>query len=432
MMKIQNSNAISAFGGINFVFQLLDEDHYGDLFNQHLPSLPAQSTYSWKDIIYSILSVYLCGGDCVEDIQSHLRPHFKRNPFINLPSSDTVLKRLKELSKDNIQCFTKRGSVEHSYNRNSLLEDLNVSLLKKLGAFAKDEIVLDYDNTILFNEKSDSKMTYKRNPGYQPGVCTINEEQVLYIENRNGNSDAKSFQSDTLSRVFDLLQANNIKKADHFRADAASYQYDVIELLEHEVHNFYIGCRNSYVEKYFSQIQKWEPITDSKNEVMEIGELTITPFQKQAKANKKTPKEYRLIVKRKQKKEKQLNIFTQDAYEYRAILTNNETFNATEIAQFYNHRGNMEKQFDILKNDFGWDHMPFSELKNNTVFLYITAYCRNLYKHIISYFSRKTRTLKSSFRVKKFLFRFIILPAKWVKQARQNKLRIYGNLAFVT
>jgi hypothetical protein len=394
-MKVINSNTISAFGGINFVFEHLEKGNYNNLFDRYLPELAPQSTYNWKDIIYSILSIYLCGGDCIEDLQIHLKRHFQRNPFINVPSSDTVLKRLKEISEDSNHCFTRRGTVEHTYNRNSKLEELNVELLKKLGAFSKDEIIIDYDNTIIFNEKSDSKMTYKRNPGYQPGVCTLNEEQVLYIENRNGNSDAKSFQADTIRRIFTLLKSKGIKKADHFRADAASYQYDVIKLLE-------AGVKN------------------------------LTPFQRQASNNKKSAHEYRLIVKRKPKKDGQLNLFTQDAYEYRAILTNNKVLRTEEVVHFYNHRGNMEKQFDILKNDFGWNHMPFSKLKQNTVFLYITAICRNLYHNIIGHFSKIIKSLKPTFRVKKFLFRFIILPAKWIKRARQNYLRIYGKINFST
>ncbi len=432
MMKVQNCSTISAFGGINFVFKYLEEGNLDELFDKHFPQLANQSVYSWKDIIYSILSIYLCGGDCIEDLQLHLKTHFAKNPFVNLPSSDTVLKRLKELSEESNQCFTKRGIVEHSYNRNSKLEALNVSLLEKLGAFSKDEITLDYDNTILFTEKSDSKMTYKRNHGYQPGVCTLNEEQVLYIENRNGNSDAKSFQTDTLERIFTLLKSKGIRKADHFRADAASYQFDVINLLKEEVNNFYIGCRNSYIEKYYSQISKWESITDTANETIEIGELTINPFQKQARRNKMAFEEYRLIVKRKPTSDGQLNLFTQDHYQYRAILTNNFQWSAAEIARFYNHRGNMEKQFDILKNDFGWNCMPFSKLSQNTVFLYITAICRNLYHNIIRYFSEKTNSLKPNFRVKKFLFRFIILPAKWIKRSRQNYLKVYGKLRFST
>tara|TARA_R110001583_G_scaffold86177_1_gene225398 strand:- start:4978 stop:5199 length:222 start_codon:yes stop_codon:yes gene_type:complete len=71
----------------------------------------------------------------------------------------------------------------------------------------------------------------------------------------------------------------------------------------------------------------------------------------------------------------------------------------------------MEKQFDILKNDFGWGHMPFSSLADNNVFLYFAAMCRNPYNNIIKVFSKKHKGPKPNFRMKKFLFRFIILQA---------------------
>lgn len=425
-MKVLNSKPISAFGGMNFVLEYLKSRSISEVFSDNLPQLSEQSKYTWNDIVGSLLSIYICGGDCIEDLQTHLKDHFANNPFISLPSPDTVLRRLSELSTNSQSCRTKRGNIDHIYNTNPKLEQLNIALLKKLGAFDAEELTLDYDNTIIFNEKQDSKMTYKRNPGYQPGVCTLNEEQVLYIENRNGNSDAKSFQSDTLKRLFSLLATHKVDVIDNFRADAASYQYDVIDCLHHNVKNFYVGCRNSYVEKYFTQITTWEAITDSCNEAIEVGEITITPFQQQAKEQGKKAHNYRLIVKRKLKKDTQLDVFTQDAYEYRAILTNSKKQSAIEVALFYNHRGNMEKQFDILKNDFGWRKMPFSKLEQNTVFLYLTAICRSLYKIIICHFSKKVKTLKPTFRVKKFLFRFIIVPAKWIKRSRQIQLILYG------
>ena len=433
-MKIQKSKSISAFGGMNFVLEHLENNKIGDHFNQQLPVLAQQSHYTWKDIIYSILSIYLCGGDHIEDLHTHLKPHFHNNPFVKIPSPDTILKRMSELTQENKTCHTKRGKIEHSYNTNKVLEQLNISLLKKLGVFNLKEVILDYDNTIIFNEKSDSKMTYKRNPGYQPGVCALNEEHILYIENRNGNSDAKSFQTDTLERLFGLLNKNKIRKADHFRADAASYQYDVVKLLDKEVKNFYIGCRNSYIDKYFSQVQEWHLMDDDdeNQNSMEVGEIFIIPFCKQSKDDGVEPKKYRLIVKRSLKDDCQLDLFTQDTYEYRAILTNNLDLSPIEIARFYNHRGNMEKQFDILKNDFGWGAMPFSTLEKNTTFLYFTAICRNLYHRIINCFASKFKILKSTFRIKKFLFRFIILPSKWIYRSRQRYLRIYGTVNFST
>lgn len=431
-MKIQKSNGISAFGGMNFVLEHLKHNGYYELFNQQLPSLKKQSKYNWCDIFNSMLSIYMCGGDCIEDLQTHLKFHFHNNPFINIPSPDTVLRRLSELSEESQTCRTKRGKVDHLFSTNKTLEQLNISVLVHLGVFQAKELILDYDNTIIFNEKSDSKMTYKRNPGYQPGVCTINENQVLYIENRNGNSDAKSFQTETLKRLFKLLNNNNINTIDHFRADAASYQYDVVTVLEKHVNNFYIGCRNSYVEKYFAQVKQWHSINSEDQDSIEVGELIITPFRGQAKDDGATPKPYRLVVKRSPNPNGQINMFTNDAYEYRAILTNNLESTSVEVALFYNHRGNMEKQFDILKNDFGWNAMPFSTLAKNTTFLYFTAMCRNLYHSIIKHFSTKVKALKPTFRIKKFLFRFIILPAKWITRSRQKQLRVFGKINFCT
>lgn len=271
-------------------------------------------------------------------------------------------------------------------------------------------------------------MTYKWDYGYQPGVCTINEEHILYIENRNGNSDAKSFQVDTLKRAFDLLDS---KKIHNFRADAASYQYDVISLLQNKVDNFYIGCRNSYIEKYFAKVANWEEMED-KDGPHEVGSIEIVPFKKQAESNKEEARTYRVVVKRKAKKDGQVDIFTQEAYEYRAILTNDFDKDAKRVAAFYNQRGNMERQFDILKNDFGWNNMSFSTFDKNLVFLYFTAIFRNLYNKVIRYFSQGNRFLKPNYRIKKFIFRFIVLPAKWIQQGRQLKLSIYSSKDYCT
>ena len=98
-MKVQRSDEISAFGGINFVFDFLESNNFGALLNRELPSLKSQSQYNWKDIIYALMSVYFCGGEYIEDLGTHLSPHFKKNPFVKIPSPDTVLRRLQQLSE---------------------------------------------------------------------------------------------------------------------------------------------------------------------------------------------------------------------------------------------------------------------------------------------------------------------------------------------
>lgn len=426
-MKVITSGAISAFGGLNFVHHHLDRLGIAQTLQASLPDLAAQSQYSWKDVFYSLLSVFYCGGDCIEDVKTVLQDHFKYSRLFHLCSPDTILRRLKALSCADDTCMTPRGSVQHQYNANQLMTDLNIRLLQKLNTFDTEELILDYDNTVVFAEKQDCKMTYKREYGYQPGVCFINEDTVLYVENRNGNSDAKSFQNETLTRMFDRLEANGVRRSYTFRADAASYQFEVIQLLEKKNCTFFIGARNSYVEKYFSQIQKWEKTKDKLGEEIWIGEIHIRPFEKRYKSGQLPPL-YRLLVTRKKRSDQQVNLFTQDCYEYRAVITNDQSLNVKEGLSFYQHRGAVERQFDVLKNDFGWKQIPFSHLAENTVFMYFTAMFRNLYNVIIHLLSRKYTRVKTSYRMKRFIFSFISIPAKWVRRSRQWHLRIYGKI----
>ena len=63
-----------------------------------------------------------------------------------------------------------------------------------------------------------------------------------------------------------------------------------------------------------------------------------------------------------------------------------------------------------------------------TVFLLITAMAANFYRYIVALpLMAVLFGIKATDRVKSFLFRFIAVPAKWVRMARQYKLNIYSN-----
>ncbi len=65
--------------------------------------------------------------------------------------------------------------------------------------------------------------------GYHPNFAFIRRLPV-HIENHNGNTPAKYAQAETLKRCFDNLNKHQIK-IEHFRADSASFQKEVIELV---------------------------------------------------------------------------------------------------------------------------------------------------------------------------------------------------------
>lgn len=401
---------------------------------QELPILANQCTYDWPDIINSLFSVFFCGGDCIEDLGTNFKDKLNNNPYVKIPSPDRVLDRLKELSIDSFECETKRGKAIHTFSTNPKLNKLNVSLLEKLNKFEEEILTIDYDNTIVFTEKADSKMTYKRDYGYQPGVAMLNSENILFVENRNGNSDARSFQKQTLKRMFDLIEDKIKGKTINFRADAASYLFDVVGLLKGYEANFYIGAKTTILLSHIKSIEDWEKSIDNKGEVVFISEIPYTPFKSHLSEEdcNKEENQYRLIVKKKQRPDGQINVITGEAFDYTSILTNDKIKSTQEAIDFYNKRGAIERQFDVMKNEFGWNNLPFSKLEQNTVFLILMAICRNLYGDIIETFSKKYEELQPQFRLKKFIFRFIMIPATWIRSSRQNILSIYGKLHFKT
>lgn len=97
-----------------------------------------------------------------------------------------------------------------------------------------------------------------------------------------------------------------------------------------------------------------------------------------------------------------------------------------EIVEFYNLRGGKERIFDDMNNGFGWNRLPKSFMGENTVFLLLTALIRNFYKFIMARLDVKRFGLKATSRIKAFVFKFISVPAKWVRTSRQYVLNIYS------
>lgn len=431
-MKILKSSHINPFGGLNFVINEFDKQKIGQLLSETLPPLAPQCQYSWKDLLYSFWSVYFCGGDCIEDLSGNLKYHLNDNPLVKIPSPDRVLDRFKELAIPKDAFTVPRGKSLHQFSLHRELNELNLKLLNKLGSLKNQAHILDYDNTILYTNKADSKRSYKKDFGYCPGVGIIGNN-IVYVENRNGNSDAKTLQFETLTRMFSLLEQQKIK-IDSFRADGASYQFDIVNLVANKTKTFYLrAVMSGALAQSIALIDNWEKIILG-GETAYRGETTYVPFSNiaQKRKQKHRLKEYRLVVTKVKRNDNQINAFTNEAYNYSAVLTNDWNKTKNEVTTFYNQRGAIEKEFDVLKNDFGWKNLPFSKLEQNTVFLLFTAMCRNLYQHIIHQFSKRFKGLKATFRIKKFIFRFISIPAKWIKTAREYKLRIYGNIHFKT
>ncbi len=71
--------------------------------------------FSHGSILGSLFFSYLCGGDCLEDINA-LIGQFKQRPDTLLPGTDTVGRGLKELAEENIIYKSETSDKSYSFN----------------------------------------------------------------------------------------------------------------------------------------------------------------------------------------------------------------------------------------------------------------------------------------------------------------------------
>ena len=411
-MKVTISDKkVTPFGGFNFCYKFLKAIGIPKLMDDHLGSLVNYRGFDYSEILMNHLAIFLQGGDSTEDIEEHLGEHLKKVRGFSECSADTILRVIKELVTPTEE-MTSSGGIPHQFNINLGSNQLLLKALSKTNQLnTKQEHTLAYDNQVIATEQYDARRTYKKSEGYQSGVASIGKN-IVYIEGRNGNSPAKYQQEETLTRAFSLLDQHGIC-IKRFRAASASYQQKVISLVEGTSQHFYIrAVRCATMEQQISQIR-----ADARQKVrLGVQEMEVTQLADYRPFDGQKP--YRLVVSRIKRRDGQTGLFTGDAFTYRAILTNDVKWDNQQLVSFYNQRGNAERTFDTMNNDFGWSKLPCSFLNENTAFMIITALYANIYQVLLATFSRKLSWIKENFRLKKFIFRFISVATKWIKTGR--------------
>ena len=207
MAKIQiKSEKITPFGGIFHVRELFSR-FLGPVIDKVLGIRCTSFGYQYSEIVGSLASVYFCGGDCVEDVTSHLMSHLSLHPTLRTCSSDTILRAISELAVGNTT-YTSDTGRSYDFNTATMLNSLLVKALLSTGQLVAGESYdLDFDHQFIETEKYDAKMTYKKFTGYSPGVAVIGE-LIVGIENRDGNANVRFHQQDTLERIFSNLELN--------------------------------------------------------------------------------------------------------------------------------------------------------------------------------------------------------------------------------
>ena len=98
-MKVQQSTQlINPFGGLQFVLKQVKQEGIDKFINEQLGNRGEAKTYSISDGLLAVHYSHLCGGSCIEDINT-LGQHIGFHPGLSLPSADTALRIMQELKK---------------------------------------------------------------------------------------------------------------------------------------------------------------------------------------------------------------------------------------------------------------------------------------------------------------------------------------------
>ena len=136
------------------------------------------------------MSVYFCGGSCIEDVTTHLMYHLSLHPTFRTCSADTILRAIKELTQDNISYTSDTGKT-YDFNTADKLNTLLLNCLLSTGQLKEGEgYDVDFDHQFIETEKYDAKPTYKKFLGYRPGVYVIGD-MIVSIENRRTKQEQR-------------------------------------------------------------------------------------------------------------------------------------------------------------------------------------------------------------------------------------------------
>ena len=416
MAKVQKiSKNITSFSGVFYVNEEYKQSGLRKLIDNQLGMRATTKSYSYGNLFGNFFNLFLSGGECVEDIQQHFRSTLEQIPCNEVASADTMLRVFGELATENTSVVSSTGK-EYQFNINERLNDLNIKSLILTKQLEKDKFYdFDYDNQIIEHEKYDAKKTYKMNTGYFPGVGSIGNK-IVYIENRDGNANVKTAQSETLERNYKLLNNNKIY-INRSRMDAGSYSEKIIKVVDKYSRLFYIRANKcEALTEDIRQITDWQTVEINFKEY-QVASIPFTNFLQE--------RNYRLSIMREKTGDPQLDLFEGEKFNYRCILSNDWVSTEKELIEYYNGRGKSEKTFDIQNNDFGWNHLPTSNMNANTVYMIITAMIKNFYNYILEKVSKIFTDILPTSRLKRFIFRFITVSGRYVYRGRQWILQLY-------
>jgi len=443
---VRSNRNVSPHGGVVPILKKIKDFGIPQVIRGCLGKRVEQSKFGYEDVFIAWILTALCGGSRLDHI-TKLKKKLAIIPGLKLPSHDTLGRVMKKLASEIFKHETTSKdytakAVTTSYDDNIILNRMLVKATKRMGILEEGvKYTIDIDATFLETDCAGSNYSgHHSKCGFSPLVCLIGDLPVN-ISLRSGNASPDFRLKECLEQCIDILEENKIKVG-KVVSDGAGYNRSIIEMLDKRGIKFIIRAR---VSRYFkTMMHQLETYKDWKQTELktayhirpcEIGEIRyrmtdiygvyrIVAARELIGVNKKFIED---IGESDRKRDVEIKLRDLDkkgllkghtkypeglwkehkGYNYKVIITNDFDKPPEEIIYDYNKRGNAERKFDFMKNDFGWRLPPFMNMNENTVFLIAASLANNIFRGAMKVFKKHIPELRLNARLKSFQFIFI-------------------------
>ena len=403
------NNKLTSRAGLLAIAQLMSTLQLSDRIDQHFPHPKSNRGFKPSVFIQTFILMMHEGSFHLDDVR-HL-------------SDDQALRLVLDLKTipqaSSLGAWLRRmGENKESF---SALQEINKVVLKSALHKLKG-ITLDIDATEIMAAKFDAQWTYNKNQGYMPMVGHVAETgQVVACDFREGNTAPAKDNLAFIKQCQQSLPESCFVQS--LRIDAASYQTKIIQYCDEENIRYAIRAKMSPTIKGFINSVKdedWRPLVSKQGD-----EISHQDTCRTVHCIGDYEKAFTLIIQRKRiKGQAELDLNSDSSgeeiisggYIYRAIATNQNEWNDSEVIHWYNQRGeDSENRIKELKLDFGGDTLPCSDFNANALYFFLSAIAYNLFALMRQLLPEEL----SHHRAMTIRWRLYAMAAKVVKTGRQ-------------
>ena len=411
-MKIEYTDEkLTAAAGLGPLVDHFVESAGYEKLKQCVPERKSNASYDSMQFVLPLMAGFWHDYDCLEDLEKLEEKPDMSHRLEGIPSAHAMGDYLRDFEDSHIEKTNKYLTKQ--------------SLAARKHFSPETPLILDMDST---SHIQSGKQIEGLGVNYKGEICldsldSFDELGFCYgFRLREGGTFSSVGASEEIERIFSHL---DYKAEKHFRADSAYCNEDVIRSCLKKGAYFTITAHgNTGWEGKISQVTNWTPWQYTADEIQEAQKKKKKPPEIDVGSMLYQPswsESLRFQIAIKRQRVEQQGLFEQEGFKYYGVMTNWSLFYETpqKVLEHHAKRGNAENFIREKKIHLDLKHFPCQKLRANFAYGLIAMVAYNFLRTI----ARLDSPDKPHY-AKKLREKYIYLPARVVKHARQFFLKI--------